>query len=63
MKAGGLAVHLQNLDSAYEAASHLCTHLMSAPLFKYDSAAAVIETVHTFVAKLRDKQTRFRDEG
>jgi hypothetical protein len=47
------------MEYAYEAASALCRHLMAPPLRRYDQAAAVVQALHVFVAKLRERQTRF----
>ena len=52
----------QKMELAYEAASTLCRHLMSPALRKYDQASCVIQALHTFIAKLRERQTRFEDE-
>jgi len=50
------------MESAYEAASALCRHLMSPPLRRYEQAAAVVQALHFFVAKLRERQTRFEQD-
>ena len=50
----------KKMEVAYEAASTLCRHLMS--LRKYDQAASVIQALHYFIAKLRERQTRFEEE-
>jgi hypothetical protein len=54
---------VQNMEVAYEAASMLCRHLMNPRLRRYDQAAAVIQACHQFIDKLRERQTRFHDEG
>ncbi len=50
------------MESAYEAASALCRHLMSPPLRRYEQAAAVVQALHFFIAKLRERQTRFEQD-
>lgn len=50
------------MENAYEAASALCRHLMSPPLQRHDQAAAVVQALHVFVAKLHERQTRFEQD-
>lgn len=48
------------MELAYEASSALCRHLMAQG--RHEPAAAVVQALHFFVAKLRERQTRFEGE-
>lgn len=50
------------MEFAYEAASALCRHLMQPPQRRHEQAAAVVQALHFFVAKLRERQTRFEGD-
>ncbi|EWM25349.1 transcription factor iiic-gamma subunit [Nannochloropsis gaditana] len=51
----------RKMEAAYEAASTLCRHLMG--LKRYADAAAVVQALHLFIAKLRERPTRFAEES